>query len=176
MARRIARSLALSLSLAAVVFAGSACRKPKETASGPTRPVAAVWADVLAQRDAIHGIMVKELEAVTHQDCADLGADARKLDGLVTELTAAVSADKTQTEGHLRAVGDVLNRVSASVQKIRESALAEAPGMWVKLRFPFDQALRDVETYFSPEQLGGESVVRRPGFEVTPPPAGLSPV
>jgi len=131
---------------------------------------------VLNQRDAIHAIMVKELEAVTHQDCADLGADGRQVDALLTELTAAIAADKTQTEGHLRALGDVLTRVSQAVQKIRESALAEAPGMWVKLRFPFDQSLRDVETYFTPEQLGGESVVRRPGFETTPPPAGLSPI
>ncbi len=60
--------------------------------------------------------------------------------------------------------------------KIRESALAEAPGQWVQLRFPLDQSLRAVESYFTPEELGGQSVAARPNFESKPPPAALSPI
>ena len=44
----------------------------------------AIWAEVLAQRDKIQAIIAKELEDVTHEDCAALGAAARRVD----ELTA----------------------------------------------------------------------------------------
>jgi hypothetical protein len=176
MARRLARSLAVSISIAALVVAGGACRKGKETAAAAPRPIAAVWSDILAQRDAMHALMTKELEDVTHEDCAQLGADSRKIESLMSELTASVAADKNQTEGHLRALGDVLGQTGQAVAKIRETALAEMPGAWVKLRFPFDQSLRDVETYFTADELGGQSVVQRPDFEATPPPAGVSPI
>ena len=67
-------------------------------------------------------------------------------------------------------------KAEASLAKIRESALAEAPGQWINLRYPLDQSLRAVESYFTPEELGGQSVVARPDFEVKPQPAALSPI
>jgi len=176
MARRVARSLAVSLALAALLAASSACHKAKEAGAAAPRSTAAVWADILTARDAMHAIMAKPLEDVTHADCTELGVEARKFDGLMGELTAAVAADKNQTEGHLRAVGDVLGLTNQVLAKIRESATGEMPGMWEKLRFPFDQALHSVEAYFTPDQLGGQSVVQRPGFEAKPQPAAPSPI
>ncbi|HXX48460.1 MAG TPA: hypothetical protein VEN47_09545 [Myxococcota bacterium] len=176
MARRVARSLAVSLALAALLAAGSACHKAKEADAAAPRATASVWADVLTARDAMHAIMAKPLEDVTHADCAELGVEARKVDALMSELTATVAADKDQSEGHLRAIGDVLGLTNQVLVKIRESALAETPGTWEKLRFPFDQSLHSVETYFTADQLGGQSVVRRPGYETTPLPPPLSPV
>jgi hypothetical protein len=176
MARRLARSLAVPLALAALVAAGGACHKAQQSDAAAARPTAAVWADVLAQRDALHQIMTKPLEDVTHADCAQVGADARQLEALMRELTASVAADKSQSEGHLRALGDVLGLTDQTITKIRETALSEMPGAWDKLRFPLDQALRAVESYFTADQLGGESVVRRPGFEASPPPTAASPV
>jgi hypothetical protein len=172
----MARRLALSLSLAALVASGVACHKAQETDARTPRPTTTVWADILAQRDAMHVLMTKELEDVTHEDCAQLGADSRKIEDLMGELRASVAADKNQSEGHLRALGDVLGQTDQTVAKIRESALNETPGAWAKLRFPLDQSLRSVETYFTAEQLGDQSVVHRPGFEASPPPSGASPI
>ncbi|HXZ85732.1 MAG TPA: hypothetical protein VEI82_09600 [Myxococcota bacterium] len=176
MTRPLTRSLVLSIALAALLAAGGACSRKAAESGAARRPTAAVWTDILAQRDAIHAIMAKDLEDVTHDDCAQLGADSRKLEDLMRELTASVAADKSQTEGHLRALSDALGLVGQTLNAVRESALAEAPGKWVKLRFPLDQSLRTVETYFSADELGGQSVVHRPDFETSPPPEALSPV
>jgi hypothetical protein len=149
MARRLARSLAVTVTLAALVAAGGACRKTGENTAAAPRSIAAVWADILGQRDAMHELMTKALEDVTHEDCAQVGAGARQLESLMNELTASVASDKSQTEGHLRALGEILGLVGQTVTKIRETALAEMPGAWPKLRFPLDQSLRDVETFAS---------------------------
>jgi hypothetical protein len=179
MPRRSAVTLALSLSLAAVL--GSGCSrsresKPAEATATKARSLAAIWADVITQRDVMHQIFVKKIEDVTHEDCAQLGAAARRLDALTTELTNHLGGMSGQDAGRLRQVGDVITRISAVINKIRDSALAESPGVWPQLRFPLDQSLRMFETYFSPADLGNESVTNRPGFETEPPPAALSPI
>jgi len=179
MPRRSAVYLALSLMLALVVGAGcsrSRDSKPADKAVPGTRPLAAIWADVLAQRDVIHIVFMKDLEEVTHEDCATAGGAARKLDDLVTELTNHVGGMSEEGEGRLRAIGDALTRVSAVISKVRETAVAESPGAWVQLRFPLDQSLREFESYFTAADLGNESVMSRPGFETKPPPAAISPI
>lgn len=178
MQRRSAVYLAVSLSLAVALGAGcsrSRDSKPADAAAPGTRPLAAIWADVLTQRDVMHLLFIKPLEDVTHEDCAALGASARRLDQLMTELSNRVGGTSGQGEGRLRAIGEVLTRITAVISKARESALAESPGAWVKLRYPLDQSLRDFETYFTADDLG-ESVMSRPGFETTAPPEALSPI
>jgi hypothetical protein len=180
MQRCFAVNLTVALSLAALLAVGcsrSGDSKPAaDAAVAGTRSLAAIWADVLTQRDVIHQIFVEDLEAVTHQDCADLGAAARRLDDLYSELATHLSAKSGQADGRLRAIGEIVARASGVVAKIRESALAEAPGVWITLRYPLDQSLRELESYFTADELAQESVMSRPGFEAQPPPAALSPI
>jgi len=46
------------------------------------------------------------------------------------------------------------------------------PGGMIQL----DAYLRGLESHFTPEQLGGQSVTTRPGFNPEPPAPPLSPV
>jgi hypothetical protein len=181
MPRRSAVYLALALSLSLAAVLGSGCSrsresKPAEATPAKARSLAAIWADVLTQRDVMHQIFMKKLEDVTHEDCSELGVAARRLDTLTTELTNQLGGMSGQDAGRLRQIGDVITRISAVINKIRDSALAESPGAWPQLRFPLDQSLRLFESYFSVADLGSESVTNRPGFETEPPPAALSPI
>lgn len=175
MNRRRAVRLVVSLALAAA-FAGACSRSEQESRPGAARSLSAIWTDVLAQRDAIQTLMNKPLEDVTHEDCSALGDAARKLDGYMNELRGAVAAKSEKDEGRLRAIGDVILRMQSTTSQIRESALAEAPGAWAQLRYPFDQTVRSVETYFSADELGGQSVLTRPNFETKPIPPPPSPI
>jgi hypothetical protein len=98
------------------------------------------------------------------------------VDELTGDILSTVPTMADQSEGKLRSLGDVIIRMQGAIAKIRESALAEAPGQWIGLRFPLDQTLHAVETYFTPEELGGQSVAARPNFETKPQPAALSPI
>jgi len=177
---RFAVNLAVAVSLAALLGAGCSrsgdSAAPKDAEIAGTRPMAAIWADILTQRDAIHMIFVEDLEEVSHADCDAVGASARRIDALYSELVNHIGAKSGQGEGRLRAIGDVVTRASGVIAKVRESAVAEAPGLWVTLRYPLDQSLRELESYFTADDLGQESVMNRPGFEASPPPASLSPI
>ena len=140
------------------------------------RPLSAIWPEVLAQRDTMQALLDKPLEEVTHEDCSALGAAARKVDELTGEVLSYAPTVPNQDEGRLRAIGDVIIHMQGVTAKIRESALAESPGQWIQLRFPLDQSLRAVESYFTPEELGGQSVATRENFETKPQPAPLSPI
>jgi hypothetical protein len=175
MTRRFQVRSVLPLALAALLAVG--CGRGHEAAKpAGGRMLAEIWKDILAQRDTIHGLFMKPLEEVTHQDCADLGAAARQIDALTSELGNAVAVGSNFESGRIRSIGGAVTRISGVTQRIRETALAEAPGAWPELRFPLDQSLRGFETLFSPQELGGESVSLRPGFETQPLPAPLSPV
>jgi hypothetical protein len=180
MQRRFAVKLTVALSLAALLGIGCSrsgdSKAPSDAAIAGTRTIAAIWADVLTQRDVIHLIFVKDLEDVTHEDCSAVGAAARRLDELYSELASHVSAKGGQAEGPMRALGDVTMRASGVVAKVRETALAEAPGAWANLRYPLDQSLRELESYFTADELAQESVMNRPGFEAKPPEAPVSPI
>ena len=175
MKRPVAARLALSLGLLAALAVGCS-RSDDAPKTVPTRPLSAIWPEVLAQRDAIQTLMNKPLEEVTHEDCSALGVAARKVDELVGEILAYVPTMAGQDEGRLRSIGDVIIRMQGVMAKIRESALAEAPGQWVQLRFPLDQSLRGFESYFTPEEIGGQSVASRENYETKPQPAALSPI
>ena len=179
MPRRFSQCFAVPLSLVAVLAVGcsrAGDSKPGDKAVPGTRPIAAIWADVLGQRDTIHSIFTKDLESVTHEDCAALGASARRVDELTTELVSHVGGTSGQSDTRLRALGDAIARMAAVFAKVRETALSEAPGAFVNLRYPVDQSLRQVESYFSADDLGNESVLNRPGFETQPPPPAASPI
>jgi hypothetical protein len=176
MQSRFAVFAAVAVSLAALLGAGCSRSSDSTPAAAKARTVGDIWADVLGQRDAIHLVFMKELEDVTHEDCAAVGASARRLDDLYSELVNVLGAMSPRDEGKLRTLGDVLVRATGVTAKVRETALSEAPGAWVNLRYPLDQSLREVESYLSPDDLRGESVVSRPGFETKPPPAPLSPI
>jgi len=167
----------LSLSLVLIAALVSACSRREEPAKPSVhRELSAIWSDMLAQRDAIQKLLHRPIEEVTHEDCSALGAAARQIDQLTNDILAAVTDKHAGNEGQLRALGDVIIRLQAVTNKLRESALAEAPGQWPALAFPLDQTLRAVETYFTPEDLGGQSVAARPDFEKNPLPAPLSPI
>jgi hypothetical protein len=175
MKSRLAARLALSLGLAAALAVG--CSRSGETPkTAPMRPLSAIWPEVLAQRDTMQALMLKPLEEVTHADCTALGAAARKVDELTGEILSYVPTMPNQDEAKLRALGDVIIHMQSVTAKIRESALAEAPGQWVGLRFPLDQTLRGFESYFTPEEVGGQSVASRENYETKPQPAALSPI
>jgi hypothetical protein len=177
MNRRIAARLAFSLGLIAALASG--CSREKEEAQAPSdaRPLSVIWPEVLAQRDILQDMFAKPLEEVTHEDCAAVGAAARRIDALSGEILSWVPASASgKDEGRLRSIGDVVIQMQGVTSKIRESALAETPGQWIYLRFPLDQTLRSAETYFTPEELGGQSVAARPNFESKPQPAALSPI
>ncbi|HTO07008.1 MAG TPA: hypothetical protein VMR86_08090 [Myxococcota bacterium] len=174
MTRRSAARPALALAFAALLVA--ACSRgheaPKPVAG---RTLAQIWPDILEQRDVIHAGFAKPLEEVTHQDCADVDAAARKIDALTSELGGALVPLKLDP-GRMRALGNAVSSLSAVTQQIRETALAEAPGAWPRLRFPLDASLRAFENFFSADDLGHQSVTLRPGFETAPLPAPLSPI
>ncbi len=172
----------VKLSVAALAaFLCAACSRssdsPPPTALPGQRNVAAVWADMLTQRDQIHLIFIKDMEQVTHQDCRDMGAAAARMTELYSELLNILGATSTPDDrGRMRSLGEAVGRASNVVTRIRESALAEAPGMWPAMRWGLDNSIRDVESYFSAEALNSESIVKRPGFETTtppPPPAAI---
>jgi hypothetical protein len=173
---RIARLSTVSLALALAVLAGACSRQAKQEAKPGERTLAAIWGDVLARRDSLHELMTKPLEDVTHEDCAKVRDDAREVGDLMQEFGAALTRGNGLPEGQLRTMGEVVTSVAQVAAQIRAQALNEAPGSFVKLRYPFDQSLRQVESYLSADDLGGQSVVRRPDFETSPPPEGLSPI
>jgi hypothetical protein len=177
MPRRFPVYFAVSLSLVAALGGGcSRSRDSKPPAGAGGRSLAAIWTDMLAQRDAMHLLFVKDLELVTHEDCAAVGASARRMDELTTELVNRLGGTSAQTEGRLRAIGETVSRLSAVISKVRETALAETPGAWFVLRYPVDQSLKEMERYFSADDLGNQSVTARPDFENEPPPVPLSPI
>ena len=172
---RPAARLALSLSLLAALAVGcSRSEEAKKTAA--VRPMSSIWPEVLAQRDKMQDLMAKPIEEVTHDDCAALGAAARRVDELTGDILSTVPTMPDQSEGKLRALGDVIIHMQGAIAKIRESALAEAPGQWIGLRYPLDQSLRALESYFTVEDLGGQSVAGRANFETKPQPPALSPI
>jgi hypothetical protein len=177
MSSRSAVFAAVAVSLAALVGAGCSrsSDSPKPEAAA-VRAVGDIWVDVLVQRDVIHLVFMKELEVVSHEDCAEVGAAARRMDDLFTELTNALGGMTSADAGRARSLGEVLTRTTGVIAKVRETALAEAPGAWPALRFPLDASLREVESYLNPDDLRGESVMRRPGFETKPLPEPLSPI
>ena len=176
MTRCLSARVALSLALVAALAAGCSRSGDPATKPAPVRPLSAIWPDVLAQRDTIQTLLAKPLEEVTHDDCRALGAAARSVEELIGQILDYAPTAGEQNEGRLRAIGDMVIRMQGITGKIRESALAETPGEWVKLRYPLDQVLRAVESYFTPEEIGGQSVAARPDFETKPPPAALSPI
>lgn len=175
MIRPAAARVALALALVAALTAGCS-RKEEAPKPGAARPMSVIWPDMLAQRDIIQKLLHKPIEEVNHADCSELGAAARKVDDLTNELLNAASQAFVGDESKLRATGDVVIRLQGVTAQVRESALAEAPGRWPGLAFPLDQSLHSVESYFTPEDLGGQSVAARPDFETKPLPAPLSPV
>jgi len=175
MKRPVVVRLALSLGLIAALAAGCS-RSDDAPKAAPARPLSAVWPELLAQRDAIQALMNKPLEEVTHEDCSALGASARKVNDLTGEILLTVPTMVSQDEMKLRSIGDVIIQLQGVTAKIRESALAEAPGQWVQFRFPLDQSLRNFESFFTPEEVGGQSVATRENFETKPQPASLSPI
>jgi len=175
MTRSLAVRLALPLALLAALASGCS-RKEEAPKPGAARPLSAVWPDLLAQRDAIQKLLHKPIEDVTHEDCSALGAAARNVDALTNEALGAISDKLAGDEGKLRAIGDIVIRLQAVTNQLRESALAEAPGKWLALAFPLDQTLRLAESYFTPEELGGQSVASRSDFETKPQPAPLSAI
>ena len=151
-------------------------RSGDEKKAAPARPLSAIWPEVLAQRDAMQALFAKPLEEVTHDDCSALGAAARKVDELTNEVLSYVPTIPNMEEARLRALGNMIIQLQGVMAKVRESALAEAPGQWVQLRFPLDQSLRGVESYFTPGEIGGQSVAARENYVSQPPPAALSPI
>src|SRR5262245_2994046 len=92
--------LALKLSAAALaVLLCAACSRSGDSkpAAAPAgqRTVAAVWADMLTQRDQIHLIFVKDMEQVTHQDCRDMGTAAARMNELYSEMLNILGAQST---------------------------------------------------------------------------------
>jgi hypothetical protein len=166
-----------TVALSILVVASLSCSRSEHAAAPAVRPLSAIWGEVLTQRDTIHEAFVKDLVEVNHKDCSDVGTAARRIDELASELMNVMAAGAGgKDEGSMRALGNAVTRLTDVVGKIRESALAEAPGAWLELRFPLDFALREIEHYFTGDVLGQQSVTSRPGFETQPLPPPPSPI
>jgi hypothetical protein len=172
------QSLCIAVSLALCVLTASACGGSREKPGGEVkaRPLPEIWKDVLAARDQFRVVSDKDLADVTHEDCALAGAAGRQLDQLSTELMQRIAETSSIDEGKKRTLASPLTQLQGVGNKLREAALDEAPGSFVVFKFPLDEALHAVESYFTAGELGAESVASRPNYESKPPPAPLSPV
>jgi hypothetical protein len=173
---RIAGSVARSLVVLALV-AGAGCSGSDEAAKPGTvqaRDLPAIYADVLTQRDRVHKAIAKGTE-MWHEDCAEVSAGAGQLETLLTELQARAAAMPEFGE-KVRGIDSHLGLTLGVVTTMRDHALQEVVGMLPGSMIQLDAFLRGLESHFTPEQLGGQSVTERPGFNPNPPPPPPSPI
>lgn len=174
--RRTAGSLATPLIVLALI-AGTGCSGSEEgakTATVQPRSAAAAYGDILAQRDRAQKAISKGTE-MWHEDCAEVAGASAQLESLLTELQQRAS-ETPALAGQQAGIHSHIGLTLGVVAQMRENAVQEIVGMLPGSMIQLDSFLRGLESYFPPDQLGGQSVTTRPGFNPNPPPPPLSPV
>jgi hypothetical protein len=110
-----------------------------------------------------------------HEDCAEVSAGASQLETLLTELQIRVAQEQTFGDA-ARGIDSHVGLTLGVVTTLRDNAVQEVVGMLPGGMIQLDAFLRGLESHFTPDQLGGQSVTTRPGFNPNPPPAPPSPV
>lgn len=175
--RRIAGSLATSL-VALALIAGTGCSGSGDDGAKPAtvqaREMPAIYADILTQRDRAQKAIAKGTD-MWHEDCAEVAAASAQLETLLTELQQRAAA-MPELGDRARGIDSHVGLTLGVISTLRENAVQEIVGMLPGSMIQLDAYLRGLESYFTPEQIGGESVTARPGFNPNPPPPPLSPV
>jgi hypothetical protein len=161
---------------------GTGCSESSDTPAGAAggsttvqaRSLAAVWADVLTQRDRIHEAVSKGTD-MWHEDCAQVSAATASLDSLAVELGKSVAV---LPEGEARRTGVelLLGYLQATTSTMRAAAIEEQVGSLPGMMIGLDALLQGIESHLTPEELGSQSVVTRPGFNPVRPPPPPSPI
>ncbi len=173
---RIAGLLAGSL-VALALVAGSGCSSGEQGATTATlepRELSAIYADILTQRDRAQKAIAKGT-AMWHDDCAEVSAAAGQLEALITELQRRAAAMPEIGE-RMRGIDSHIGLTLGVIANLRENAVGEVVGMLPGAMIQLDAFLRSLEAFFTPEQIGTESVTARPGFNPNPPPPPPSPI
>ena len=110
-----------------------------------------------------------------HEDCAEVASAAAALDPLAIELSQRVE-ERVSDEVRRRGIQDLTGYLQTTILRLRSEAIDETIGALPGLMIAMDALLQGLETHFTREEIGNESVVTRPGFNPFHPPPAPSPV
>jgi hypothetical protein len=160
------------------LLCAAGCSGSGDDAKGPgvveARDVQAIYADMLTQRDRIQKAIGKGTE-MWHEDCAEAAAGAAELETLMTELLQRTS-QMPELADAARGVQSHVGLMLGVITTLRDHAVQEVVGMLPGSMIQLDAYMRGLESLFTPEQLGGQSVTTHPNFNPEPPKPPLSPV
>jgi hypothetical protein len=161
---------------------GSGCSDSDPAAGGAAtksatvqpRSLPVVWLDILAQRDRIQVATAKGTD-MWHEDCSEVSSAAAALDPLVIEFGKSVAVFPV---GDLRRTGAELELgyLLSTTSTIRATAVEEQVGKLPALMIGLDAVLQGLESSVGTAELGGVSVLTRPGFNSVRPPPPPSPI
>ncbi len=170
--RRIVGSLmVLALAL------GLGCSNSDQTSGGATiqsRPMPAIWADILTQRDLMQAAVSKGTD-MWHEDCAQVSAAAAEIDKLAVELNQRV-AEEASVADRRKGIENLIGYLQSAASTQRTAAIDEVIGSMPGVMIGIDALLQGLEKHFTRDEIGSESVVTRPGFNPVHPPPPPSPV
>ena len=145
-----------------------------ESASVQPRALPLIWLDILAQRDRIQAATSKGTD-MWHEECAQVSSAAAALDPLAVEFGKSVAvfpaADPRRIGAEL-----LLGYLLATSSTMRSAAIEEQVGSLPAMTIGLDALLQGLESSVGTGELGGESVVTRPGFNPVHPPPPPSPI
>lgn len=176
MRRITAAILALSLCLTAGCWRSDS-EKSGSAADADTvqaRELSAIWADILTQRDRIQAATAKKHE-MWHEECAAVSSAAAELEKLATEMNGRIARMSALGE-RKNGIQSVVGNLEGLIEKLRSAAIHEVVGEMPNLMISLDASLRGLEGHFTPQEIGGESVANRPGFNPVQPPPPASPI
>jgi len=168
--------------LVVVLAFGSGCSDSDPAAGGASgesttvqpRSLPLIWLDILAQRDRIQAATAKGTD-MWHEDCAQVSSAAAALDPLAVEFGKSVAvfpaADPRRIGAEL-----LLGYLLATSSTMRSAAIEEQVGSLPAMMIGLDALLQGLESNVGTAELGGESVVTRPGFNPVRPPPPPSPI
>jgi hypothetical protein len=170
------KRIAGSLVVLGLFFAGCSGSGEEAAKSGVVEPreLSVIYGDVLKQRDRIEKAIGKGSE-MWHEDCAEVASASAELETLMTEVLMRATQMPELGEA-IRGVESHVGLTMGVIANLRETAVQEVVGMLPGGMIQLDAFLRGLETHFTPEQLGGQSVTTRPNFNPEPPAPPHSPV
>ncbi|MBM4334504.1 MAG: hypothetical protein FJ108_01140 [Deltaproteobacteria bacterium] len=170
-----------SLMVLALVLVGG-CKDSAEKADGPSAegaPIRArsfpeIWIDLLAERDRVQAVVSKGTD-MWHPECKEVADSATRIDALAAELGQRV-AEQLSEGARQRGISELIVYLQVTASTLRENGIAEVVGAMPGLMIALDDILQNLEKRFTPEEIGSESVVTRPGFNPVRPPPPPSPI
>ena len=169
-----------TLLLAALALGGCSDSEPGAAegaipgATVQPRKLSLVWLDILDQRDRIYAAVSKGTD-MWHEDCAQVSAAAAVLDKLAVELGGSlgvIPAGDPRRGG----VELMLGYLQTTAHSLRSAAIEEEVGALPATMIGLDALLQGIESHLTPEEIGHQSVTKRPGFNPVRPPPKASPI